>query len=105
MHKSIGVMCVDDHPLIIAGVQAIVDSESEMTFLGGATTATDGLHLFRRCLPEIALIDLRLPDMPGAALISSIFEEFPRARLVALTTYKAMPIFRTRSPREHADIS
>lgn len=84
----IRVTCTDDHPLIIAGVKAILDAEPGMTFAGGATCGGDGLELFRRTLPDVALVDLRLPDLPGTAVIESIVCEFPQACVIALTTYK-----------------
>jgi DNA-binding NarL/FixJ family response regulator len=85
---TIRVVCIDDHPLILAGVEAILEAEPGMAFAGGTTSAAAGLELYRRCTPDIALVDLRLPDMEGSALISSILQEFAGARLIALTTYK-----------------
>jgi DNA-binding NarL/FixJ family response regulator len=82
------VICVDDHPLIIAGVKAILDTESDMAFVGGAACASDGLDLFRKARPDVALVDLRLPDLPGADLIRTLLGEFPSAHFIALTTYK-----------------
>ncbi|MBV9179742.1 MAG: response regulator transcription factor [Acidobacteria bacterium] len=86
--KPIRVSCVDDHPLIIAGVKAILDAEADMLFAGGATSGADGIDLFRKALPDIVLVDLRLPDMPGTEVIESVVRDFPAARVIALTTYK-----------------
>jgi DNA-binding NarL/FixJ family response regulator len=82
------VMCIDDHPLIIAGVKAILDVESDMTFVGGATCGAEGLDLYRKTRPDVALVDLRLPDLPGSDVIRKLLAEFPFARVIALTTYK-----------------
>lgn len=81
-------MCIDDHPLIIAGVKAILDAEPGMTFVGGGTCASDGLHLFRKTRPDVVLVDLRLPDLPRSELIKNLLREVPSAKVIALTTYK-----------------
>ena len=86
--KSIRVVCVDDHPLILAGIKAILDAEPDVRYVGGATSGEEGLQQIRAQLPDVALIDLRLPDMAGTAVISSMRRDHPSVRAIALTTFK-----------------
>jgi DNA-binding NarL/FixJ family response regulator len=55
--------------------------------VGEATTGREAIESFRRYLPDVTLMDLRMPDMNGIDAISVIRSEFPAARIVVLTTY------------------
>jgi two-component system NarL family response regulator len=84
----IAVVCIDDHSLILSGVEAMLNAEPCLRFVGGAATGEEGLRLCRELRPDIALVDLRLNGMPGTAVIAAIRREFPEARIIALTSYK-----------------
>jgi DNA-binding NarL/FixJ family response regulator len=86
--NPIRVICVDDHPLILAGVKSMLDAEPSMVYAGGTSTGEDGLVLFRSVLPDITLMDLRLKRSSGTEAIAAIKNEFPKARIIAMTTYK-----------------
>src|SRR5450755_1222718 len=87
-NASIRVLCIDDHPLILAGVEAMLNAEPGIVFAGGASSGEEGIRLFREQLPDVTLVDLRLNGMSGTATIAAITGEFSHARLIALTTYK-----------------
>lgn len=84
----IRVLTIDDHPLLTAGVAAMIAEESDMTVVGQAADGAEGLALYRALRPDVTLIDLRMPDMGGAEVITLIRAEFPTARIVVLTTYR-----------------
>jgi DNA-binding NarL/FixJ family response regulator len=86
--EPIRVVCIDDHPLILAGVESMLDAEPGLVYTGGATSGEDGISLFRRERPDVALVDLRMNGLSGHATIAAIKNEFPEARMIALTTYK-----------------
>lgn len=86
--RPIRIICVDDHPLILTGVQSMLNAEPDLLFAGGVATAEDGIVLFRAQRPDVALIDLRLKGTPGTSAIAAITHEFPEARVIAMTTYK-----------------
>ena len=83
----IKILIVDDHPLIREGVSAVLSGQADMSLVGEATTGREAIDSFRRYLPDVTLMDLRLPDMSGIDAISVIRSEFPAARIVVLTTY------------------
>jgi DNA-binding NarL/FixJ family response regulator len=84
----IRVVCIDDHPLILAGVKSMLHAEPDLLFVGGAATAQEGLALFRTHTPDVTLVDLRLKGTSGTVAIADIRREFPEARIIAMTTYK-----------------
>lgn len=90
MHASpsIRILTVDDHALLREGIAAMLEAESDMTVVGAAASARDGIDAFRRLLPDVTLMDLQLPDFSGTDAIRQLRAEFPRARIVVLTTYR-----------------
>jgi DNA-binding NarL/FixJ family response regulator len=85
--STIKILIVDDHPLIREGVAAVLSGQTDMSLVGEATTGREAIESFRRHLPDVTLMDLRMPDMSGLDAISVIRSEFPTARIVVLTTY------------------
>ena len=81
-------MCVDDHPLMRKGITALIESEPDMTIVGAVSTAGDALASFREKMPDITVMDLRLPDGNGIDTMISILEEYPEARIIILTMFE-----------------
>ncbi len=86
-HSPITVAAADDHPLVRAGIAAVIGAEADLQFLGEAADGKEAVQLYRQHRPDVLLMDLRMPGMDGLAAIRAIISEFPDARIVALTTY------------------
>jgi DNA-binding NarL/FixJ family response regulator len=84
----IRVLCIDDHPLLRQGIIALVGAQPDMELVAQAATGQDGIREFREKRPDVTLLDLRLPDMSGVAVLAAIRGEFPEARVVILTTFE-----------------
>lgn len=85
--SPIRVLCVDDHPLMRDGIAFALQSQKDMELVGQAVDGEEALTLFRELRPDITLMDLQMPGMNGIATIEAIRKEFPKARIVVLTTY------------------
>jgi DNA-binding NarL/FixJ family response regulator len=85
---TIRVMTADDHPIVRAGLAAVIGEESDLTFVGEAGDGAQAVALFRAQRPDVTLMDLRMPVLDGVGAIKAIRSEFPDARIVALTTYE-----------------
>jgi len=83
----IRVMVADDHPLLREGVASAIDSQPDMILVGEAENGVAAIDGYRRWRPDVTLMDLQMPDIGGVAAITTIRSEFPRARIVILTTY------------------
>jgi len=86
--QRIKVLIVDDHPLMRVGIAAIIDGRPGMTTVAQASTGEEAIEMYGRHLPDITLMDLRLPQMSGVETIRSIRRMHPQARFVVLTTYE-----------------
>ena len=85
---KIRIVCIDDHPIVREGLASIIALQSDMEMAGGAESGGQGLALFRRLKPDIALVDLKLPDMNGHELTRQILEHSPGARIIVLTSFE-----------------
>lgn len=84
---SVSVLVVDDHALLRAGVVSLIEKNPDMILVGEAVNGRDGVEMFRRCQPQITLMDLQMPQMNGVEAIGEIRRLSPRARIIALTAY------------------
>ena len=83
----ITLLTADDHPMIRAGLSAVLDAEPDMRVLAEAANGEEALEKYREFQPDVALMDLRMPLMDGLAALQAILSEFPGARIIVLTTY------------------
>jgi DNA-binding NarL/FixJ family response regulator len=83
----IRILSVDDHDLVRKGLAAILSIEPDLELVAAASCGVEALRLFRQHLPDVTLMDLRLSDMSGSEVTVAIRQEFPEARIIALTSY------------------
>jgi DNA-binding NarL/FixJ family response regulator len=83
---KIRVFCVDDHPVVLDGVATIISLQPDMALAGMAATGSEALERFVESRADVALVDLRLPDMTGFELIRRIKVMSPNARVIVLSS-------------------
>jgi DNA-binding NarL/FixJ family response regulator len=83
----IRVLYVDDHALVRKGLAAILGAEPGVELVGEASSAADAVLKYRELQPDVMLMDLRLPDRSGTEATIEIRREFPKARIIALTSF------------------
>ena len=85
--NSIRILAVDDHPLFLQGIAALLATQSDLSLVAEASNGEEAIEAFRTHRPDITLMDLRMPGMNGLDATTSIRNEFPEARIIVLTTF------------------
>jgi two-component system, NarL family, response regulator len=85
---KIRVLVIDDHPITRIGIAAIIEATPDMTVVAQAGSGEEAVELYDKHLPDITLMDLRLPGMSGVEAIRTVMTRHRAARFVVLTTYE-----------------
>ena len=84
--QKIRVLVVDDHPLMVAGIVGEINAQLDMTVSAQASDGEEALSLYRIHRPDVAIMDVRMPKLSGIDAIIAIRKDFPKARIIVLTT-------------------
>lgn len=83
----IRVLLVDDHQLVRAGLQSLLETVDDMTVVGAAADGTEAIELAAGCTPHVVLMDLSMPGMDGVEATRRIVAAHPAVSVVVLTSY------------------
>ncbi len=84
---AIKVMIVDDQPLLAEGIKSIVLSCPEMEVIATATNGEDALNKMQENLPDVLLLDIRMPIMNGVVTTVEVKKRYPSVKILMLTTF------------------
>ena len=84
----IRIALVDDHPVVLAGIRALLLGVPDIELVSEANTGAAGLKAICECSPDIAVIDLSLPDFSGMELARRLSKRCPEAKIIALTVHE-----------------
>ncbi|PWU04985.1 MAG: DNA-binding response regulator [Terriglobia bacterium] len=87
MSAKIRILVAEDHLIARVGVTGVINMQPDMTVVAEAVDGQQAISLFRKHLPDVTLLDIRMPKMSGLEAATAILAEHPSARLIALTSY------------------
>jgi DNA-binding NarL/FixJ family response regulator len=85
--KMIRIVLADDQPYIRKGLRYIVDIQKDMQVVGEASTGEEAVDIALRNVPDIVLMDIRMPGGTGIMATKAIVEALPDTKVVLLTTF------------------
>jgi two-component system, NarL family, response regulator len=86
---KIRILVVDDHMIVRVGLRTVISEEEDMEVVAEAEDGPGALAAWEAHRPDVILLDLRLPDVSGADLITQIRQRDPAAKILVLTSYDA----------------
>ncbi len=84
----INVFIIDDHPMVIEGVKALLNATQGITVLGSATDAFAAMDFLKNQEVDVLLLDINLPEINGLDLCPELKKRFPNLKILGLSTFK-----------------
>jgi len=96
---SIKVAIVDDHVLIVQGLQKLLDNEAGIEITETYSSGAALLNGLKRKQPDVLLMDIQLPDQSGNELVRMVSKQYPKIKIIALTSMDT--IFHIKDMMQH----
>ena len=87
MTASIRLLVAEDHLVARVGLTSIINTQPDMTVVAEAEDGPTALELFKQHLPDVTLLDMRMPGLSGIEVASAIHASYPDAKTIMLTSY------------------
>jgi two-component system response regulator NreC len=85
--SKIGILVVDDHAILRAGLRMLINAQPDMEVLGEATDGHDALQKAREMNPDVALMDITMPKIGGLQALEQLRQVCPHTRVLVLTMH------------------
>ena len=85
--QRIGVFLLDDHEIVRRGVKDLLEAEPDIVVIGEAATAESALARIPALQPDVAVLDVRLPDGDGVSVCRDIRSKMPEVACLMLTSF------------------
>jgi DNA-binding NarL/FixJ family response regulator len=82
------VLMVDDHPVVLAGLKALVEADSDFSVVGEARDGRTALQLAKQLLPDVVVLDISMPEMNGIEVATVLLTDQPQCRVLVLTVHE-----------------
>lgn len=84
----IKVFLADDHSIVRAGLRRIVEGSGDMVVISEAADGREAIKAVHDALPDVAVIDISMPDIDGLEVVSQIHTSYPQLPILILTMYE-----------------
>jgi two-component system NarL family response regulator len=88
-HPKIRILVADDHLIVRDGIISIVEVEKDMCVVAQASDGVEAITFVKKLLPDIVLLDLRMPRMDGLEVIAQIQSLHVPSKVIVLTTFES----------------
>lgn len=88
--KVITILHVDDHPMVLKGMKALVETFDNIKIVASVNDSFQAMEYLKNNEVDLVFSDISLPDVNGLDLVKRIHKEYPRLKIMAVTTYNDM---------------
>ena len=83
--RNARILIIDDHQLVLEGLKLLIESTSELDFVGMAESGKVGISMIEETKPDILLLDIEMPEMNGIEVCKHVKASFPSIKVIAIT--------------------
>ena len=84
----IQVFIVDDHKMVIEGLQLLLQNEHDITVAGSALSGFEAIESIQAKQPDVVLLDINMPEMNGIDTCKKLIQLFPEIKIIAISMHK-----------------
>ncbi len=88
MTEKIRIVLADDHPIVLDGLRNLIRAEPDFELVGEAASGLNALKIIREQRPDVAVLDISMPELNGIVLSRRLAGEMPALRLLVLTLHE-----------------
>jgi DNA-binding NarL/FixJ family response regulator len=88
MTGKIRIVLADDHPIVLDGLRNLIRAERDFELVGEAASGLSALKIIREQRPDVAVLDISMPELNGIVLSRRLAGEMPTLRLLILTLHE-----------------
>jgi DNA-binding NarL/FixJ family response regulator len=86
--EKIRIVLADDHPIVLDGLRNLIRAEPDFALVGEAASGLSALKIIREQHPDVAVLDISMPELNGIVLCRRLAAEMPALRLLVLTLHE-----------------
>jgi DNA-binding NarL/FixJ family response regulator len=88
MTEKSRIVLADDHPIVLDGLRALIKGQDDLELIGVATTGLAALRIIKEQRPDIAVVDISMPELNGISLGRRLVDELPSVKVLVLTLHE-----------------
>jgi DNA-binding NarL/FixJ family response regulator len=81
------VFIIDDHPMVVEGLQSLLNRLENIEVSGSVSNAFDAIPFIEKDIPDVILLDINLPEISGIELCKKIYQQFPSIKILGMSTF------------------
>jgi DNA-binding NarL/FixJ family response regulator len=82
------IVVADDHPIVLAGIKALINSASDLQIVGVAVDGIAALETIAEVRPDVAVVDISMPQLNGIKLAARLTMDYPQVKILVLTVHE-----------------
>ena len=82
------IVLADDHPIVLDGLRGLIRAQDDLELVGEASSGLAALRMIKEQRPDLAIIDISMPELNGIALGRRLADELPSVKLLVLTLHE-----------------